>query len=79
MNSSSVISYLKNNVGFDHRKHYGNSPSSARLDKMVPTLQTAACKMASNPPSGASRLPDIFSSLSSLVKKLTLLVSVMTF
>lgn len=43
------------------------------------TPQTAACSMASNPPSGASKLPDILSFWSSLLKKSRLLVSLMTF
>lgn len=56
-----------------------NGHKSARLNAIVPTLQTAACNMASNPPSGASRLPDIFSAWSSFVKKFTSSVSLMTF
>lgn len=43
------------------------------------TPQTAACNMASKPPSGASRLPDILSFWSSSVKKFKSLVSLMTF
>lgn len=43
------------------------------------TPQTAACNMASKPPSGASRLPEIVSSLSLLLKKSKSFVSLMTF
>lgn len=43
------------------------------------TLQTAVCRMASKPPSGASRLPEMRSFLSSLLKLLMSLVRRMTF
>lgn len=43
------------------------------------TLQTAVCRMASKPPSGASRLPEMRSLLSSWLKLLMLLVRRMTF
>lgn len=43
------------------------------------TLHTAVCRMASKPPSGASRLPEMRSFLSSSLKWLMLLVRRMTF
>lgn len=43
------------------------------------TLQTAVCRMASKPPSGASRLPEMRSLRSSRLKSLMLLVRRMTF
>lgn len=46
---------------------------------VLQTVHTAACRMASNPPSGASRFPDILSFWSSEVKTFRLLVSLMTF
>lgn len=43
------------------------------------TLHTAVCRMASKPPSGASRLPEMRSLLSSRLKSPMLLVRRMTF
>lgn len=57
--------------------------ASGRSSKTQPlatlTLQTAVCRMASKPPSGASRFPEIRSLLSSWLKWLMLLVRRMTF
>lgn len=75
------------------RKQWERNRNSCRLEcfgKIQPNLsrlwsiflltrQTAACSIASKPPSGASRLPDILSFWSLLVKSLNSLVSLITF
>lgn len=51
---------------------------STSIYQHVSTWQTAVCKMASKPPSGASRLPDMRSRWSFCLKELVSLVRVMT-
>lgn len=49
---------MKENIGFIH----ANSPAHAALEFFVyrvQTWQTAACSMASRPPSGVSMLPEM--------------------